>query len=46
MATSKEAPMQAENGDDLYEGQRSSDVKWGQLCAMLPYLVKRRADAS
>ena len=26
--------MQAENDDDLYEGQRSSEVKWGKLCAM------------
>ena len=79
---SKEALMQAENDDDLDGGQRSSEVKWGKLCAMatifgqkkcrcklrimmtlmevkgyqrsnganyvlwLPYLVKRRADAS
>ena len=26
--------MQAENDDDLYESQRSSEVKCGQLCAM------------
>ena len=27
--------MQAENDDDdLYGGQRSSEVKWGKLCAM------------
>ena len=26
--------MQAENDNDLYGGQRSSEVKWGQLCAM------------
>ena len=26
--------MQAENHDDFYEGQRSSEVKWGKLCAM------------
>ena len=26
--------MQAENDDDLYESQRSSEVKWGKLCAM------------
>ena len=45
--------MQAENDDDLDGGQRSSEVKWGKLCAMatifvlwLPYLVKRSADAS
>ena len=31
---SKEALMQAENDDDLYGGQRSSEVKWGKLCAM------------
>ena len=29
----KEALMQAEN-DDLDGGQRSSEVKWGKLCAM------------
>ena len=40
--------MQAENDDDLDGGQRSSEVKWGKLCAKLwlPYLVKRSADAS
>ena len=26
--------MQAENGDDFDEGQRSSEVKWGKLYAM------------
>ena len=26
--------MQAENDDDLYGGQRSSEVKWGELSAM------------
>ena len=26
--------MQAENDDDPDEGQRSSEVKWGKLCAM------------
>ena len=31
---SKEALMQAENDDDLDGGQRSSEVKWGKLCAM------------
>ena len=30
---SKEALMQAENDDDLDGGQRSSEVKWGKLCA-------------
>ena len=29
----KEALMQTED-DDLYKGQRSSEVKWGQLWAM------------
>ena len=37
--------MQAANDDDLDGGQRSSEVKWGKLCAMA-YLVKRSADAS
>ena len=31
---SKEALMLAENNDDLNEGQRSSNVIWGKLCAM------------
>ena len=31
---SKEALIQAENDDDLDRGQRSSEVKWGKLCAM------------
>ena len=31
---SKEALTQAENGDDLDGGQRSTEVKWGKLCAM------------
>ena len=26
--------MQAKNGEDLDESQRSSEVKWGKLCAM------------
>ena len=26
--------MQAVNDDDLDGGQRSSEVKWGKLCAM------------
>ena len=38
--------MQAENDDDLDGGQRSSEVKRGKLCAMVPYLVKRSPDAS
>ena len=45
---SKEALMQAENDDDLYGGQRSSEVKWGKLCYgfWLPYFVKRSTDAN
>ena len=31
---SKESLMQAENDGDLDGGQRSSEVKWGKLCAM------------
>ena len=31
---SKEVLMQGENDDDLDGGQRSSEVKWGKLCAM------------
>ena len=31
---SKEALMQAENDDDLYGGQRSSEVECGKLCDM------------
>ena len=27
--------MQAQNNDDLNEGQRSSKVKYGKLCAMV-----------
>ena len=38
--------MQAENVDDLDGGERSSEVKWGKLCAMATILVKRSADAS
>ena len=30
----KKALTQAENDDDLDGGQRSSEVKWGKLCAM------------
>ena len=26
--------MQAENDDDRYGLQRSSEIKWGKLCAM------------
>ena len=38
--------MQAENDDDLYGGQRSSEVEWGKLVIWLPYVVKRIGDAS
>ena len=31
---SKEALMKAENDDDLDGGQRSSEVKFGKLCAI------------
>ena len=34
MATIFEALMQAENDDDLYGGQRSSEVKCSKLCDM------------
>ena len=30
----KRSPDAAENDDDLDGGQRSSEVKWGKLCAM------------
>ena len=36
---SKEAPMQAENDDDLDGGQGSSEVKWGKVCAMATIIV-------
>ena len=31
---SKEVLMQTENDNDLYGGQRVSEVKWDKLCAM------------
>ena len=34
--------MQAEN-DDLYGGQRSSEVKWGKLCAMATISGQKKA---
>ena len=37
--------MHAKNDDDLHGGQRSSEVKYGNV-PWLPYLVKRIADAS
>ena len=27
--------MQSKNDDDLYGGQRLSEIKWGKLCAMV-----------
>ena len=42
---SKEALMQAENYD-LYGDQRSSEVKWGKLCAMATIFRQRSAGAS
>ena len=42
---SNEPLMQAKNDDDLHGGQRSSEVKYGNLCSRLPYLVKRIANA-
>ena len=40
---SKEALMQAENDDDLDGGQRSSEVKWGKLCAMATIIWSKEA---
>ena len=34
--------MQAENDDDLDGGQRSSEVKWGKLCAMATILGQKK----
>ena len=34
--------MQAENVDDLDGGQRSSEVKWGKLCAMATIFVQKK----
>ena len=39
---SKETLMQADNEDDLDEGQRSSEVKWGELCAMATIFGQRK----
>ena len=38
--------MQAENDDDIYGGQRSSEVKYGKLCDMPTIFCQRFADAS
>ena len=34
--------MQAENDDDLDGGQRSSEVKWGKLCAMATIFFQKK----
>ena len=34
--------MQTENDDDLYGGQRSSEVKCGKLCDMATIFVKSK----
>ena len=39
---SEEALMQAEKDDDLDGGQRSSQVKWGKLCAMATIFVQKK----
>ena len=38
--------MQAYDDGDLHGGQRSSEVKWGKLCATATIVVKRSTDAS
>ena len=38
--------MQVKNDDDLHGGQRSSEVKSGKLCYLLPNFVGRAADAN
>ena len=44
---SEESLMQVyDDDDDLHGGQRSSEVKCDTLCAMIPYLVEKNADAS
>ena len=34
--------MQTENDDDLDGGQRSSEVKWGKLCAMATMVGQKK----
>ena len=34
--------MQTENDDDLDGGQRSSEVKWGKLCAMVTIFGQKK----
>ena len=36
--------MQAENDGDLNGGQRSSEVKWGKLCAMAIIFGRKKND--
>ena len=43
---SEESLMRVYNDDDLHGGQRSSEVKCGNLCAMATKLVRRFPDAS
>ena len=38
----KEGLMQTENDDDLDGGQRSSEVKWGKLCAMATIFCQKK----
>ena len=33
--------MQVKNDDDLHEGQRSSEVKYGKVCAMATIFVQK-----
>ena len=35
--------MQAENDDDIDGGQRSSEVKWGKLCAIATIFGQKEA---
>ena len=34
--------MQVEDDDDLDQGQRSSEVKWGKLCAMATIFSQKK----
>ena len=37
----KESLMQVDDGDDLHEGQRSSEVKCGKFCTMVTKLGQK-----
>ena len=37
-----EALLQAENDDDLDGGRKSSEVKWGKLCAMATIFCQKK----